>query len=197
MLFIRDDEIIDNSLQDMCYFVGCGSCKYHDPRGDQEGFESPCKRIDHKHIQLAKPWFKSYDCGQQSATMCNDFEPKDWCVYLKEHWTNPLDYAAMGDESRIHGGISLCLDKDQSVRYVVEYRDFWFNTFRNSDGSLRWYQKSYYKQTRKSPTGYVLVRELPNGEVLPPQIWTDWRGWRLPDDWVEAHKERIYYESDR
>lgn len=164
MLFIKDNEIVEDSLQDMCYFIGCGSCKYCDPRADLDGVESRCKRIDHKHIQFAKPWFKSYDCGQRSSIMCGDFEPADICVYLKQHWTNPLDYAAMGDENRIkncRGGVGLCLDGDQSVRYKVSWWDFWNNTFLNPDGSLKWYEKLYYKRSRRSPIGYELIREHP------------------------------------
>lgn len=163
MIFLNDEEIVDGSLQDMVYFLGCGSCKYCNPCANMEGQESKCRRLDHKHIQFAVPWFKSYDCGQLSAIMCADFEPVDWFKYLKEHWTDPLDYAAGGDESRIRGKVWLCLDGDQSVRYAVTMRDFWFGTFLNSDGTLKWVEKMYYKRSRTSPTGYKLVRKK-NGE---------------------------------
>lgn len=159
MLFLNDDEIVDGSLQDMCYHVGCGYCKYCDPCANMEGQESRCKRLDHKHIQFAVPWFKSYDCGQLSAIMCADFKPVKWSKYLYEHWTSPIDYAANGDESRIRGYVGLCLDGDQSVRYYVTMKDFWFNTFTNPDGSLKWVKKMYYKQSRSSPTGYKLITE--------------------------------------
>lgn len=166
MLFIKDNEIEDDSLQDMCYFVGCGSCKHFNVRADMDGVESTCKRIDHKHIQFAKPWFKSYDCGQYTRTMCNDFEPDEGHVYLYKHWTDPIDYACKGDESRIKGKIWLCLDKDQSVRYAVTMRDFWYGTFLNEDGSLKWIEKMYYKRSKKSPIGYVLVREDHEGNRI-------------------------------
>ena len=166
MLFIRDNEIVEDSLQDTCYFVGCGSCKHFNVRSDLDGVEPTCKRIDHKHIQFAKPWFKSYDCGMQSSIMCNDFEPSEWCVYLYNHWTDPIDYACMGDESRISGKLYLCLDKDQSVRYAVKMRDFWYNTFLNEDGSLKWIEKMYYKRSKKSPIGYELVREDHEGNRI-------------------------------
>ena len=166
MLFIKDNEIEDDSLQDMCYFVGCGSCKHFNVRADMDGVESTCKRIDHKHIQFAKPWFKSYDCGQQSSIMCNDFEPAERCVDLCRRWTDPIDYACKGDESRIKGKVWLCLDKDQSVRYAVTMRDFWYGTFLNEDGSLKWIEKMYYKRSKKSPICYELVREDHEGNRI-------------------------------
>ena len=159
MIFLSDDEIKDGSLQDECYHVGCGSCKPFNCRAELEGVESTCRRLDHKHLRFAVPWFKSYDFGQQSAIMCADFEPSENFKYLDEHWTSPIDYAANGDENRIRGKVYLCIDGDQSVRYAVSMHDFWFNTFRNDDGSLKWVEKMYYKRSRSSQTGYELVRE--------------------------------------
>lgn len=45
-----------------------------------------CKRIDHKIVRFAVPWFKSYDNGQFRGCICSEFEPADWCVYAKAHW---------------------------------------------------------------------------------------------------------------
>ena len=167
MLFLSDAEIQPGSLQDECCHVGCGSCEYWDPAADMENRTSRCRRLDHKHVQFAKPWFKSYDCGGSSAIMCADFKPRERCRYLKAHWTSPLDYAARGDSGKIknaNGGVWLCLDGDQGIRYQVTWWDFWNGTFIEQDGSLRWKQKQYYKRSWKSPIGYELVTERKESE---------------------------------
>lgn len=139
---------------DMNCHLGCGDCKYCNVKADLDGEESTCKRIDHKHIQFAKPYFKSYDCGQRSAILCSDFEPNEWELWLYRHWKREF----LGKVST-DGYIGLCLDKDQSVRYFVTKEDFFYNTFLNEDGSLKWKKKMYYKQSRKSPIGYELIIE--------------------------------------
>lgn len=140
--------------------LGCGDCKYCNPSADMDSIESPCKRIDHKHIQFAVPWFKSYDCGQRSGGICSDFEPNEWELWLYRHWKSEFKDIEHGKgSSTIPRYVGLCLDKDQSIRYYVNADDFYNNTFKESDGSLKWVKKEYYKQSRKSPIGYVLVTE--------------------------------------
>ena len=150
---------------DMNCHLGCGDCKYCNPKGDMDNIESPCKRIDHKHLQFAVPWFKSYDCGQGSGGICSDFEPNEWQLWLYRHWKPEFkDKKYRKGSSILPRTVALCIDKDQSVRYHVYAKDFYYNTFRNEDGSLKWIYKEYYKQSRKSPMGYKLVREY-NCEV--------------------------------
>jgi hypothetical protein len=55
--------------------------------------------------------------------------------------------------------IAVCLNHDQSIRYNIKYSDFYNNTMFDENGNLKWIYKRYYKQTRKSPTGYKLVKE--------------------------------------
>ena len=51
-------------LRDAFCSVGCGECKYFNVKASLPGVESTCKRLDHKMVKFAGPWFKSYDCGQ-------------------------------------------------------------------------------------------------------------------------------------
>lgn len=140
--------------------LGCGDCKYCNPKADMVGIESNCKRLDHKHYQFAIPWFKSYDCGQRSGGICSDFEPNEWELWLYRHWkTEFKDIKHSKGSSTIPRYVGLCIDKDQSVRYYVYADDFYNNTFKNTDGSLKWVYKQYYKRSKKSAIGYKLIKE--------------------------------------
>ena len=151
---------------DMNCHLGCGDCKHCNPSADLEGVESKCKRLDHKHLQFAVPWFKSYDCGQQNSSICSDFEPNEWELWLYRHWKPEFLEEEKGKgSSTIPRYVGLCIDKDQSVRYFVKAEDFYYGTFLNEDGSLKWIKKMYYKQSRKSPIGYKLITEW-NKEVV-------------------------------
>ena len=146
----RVKEIFENNWP--C--LQCGQCKYFRVGADREA--SICKRIDHKHIKFATPWFKSYDCGQFAGNVCRDFEPSDTIPWLKEHWRGWDDY---WDGESILGKVWLILDDDKSVRYAVLKTDFVNNTFLNEDGSLKWVEKEYYKRSRQTPIGYLLIHE--------------------------------------
>ena len=111
----------------------CGQCKHF--KVDADRTVSTCKRIDHKHIKFAFPYFKSYDCGQFSPFVCKDFEPSDTCPWLKEHWKGWNDYWE-GEEP------------SGTIGFIL-----------NDQGNLKWIEKEYYKQSRKSPIGYVLIHE--------------------------------------
>lgn len=157
---------------DMNSHLGCGDCKYCDPKGDMDSIKSSCKRIDHKHYQFAVPWFKSYDCGQLGGGVCADFEPNEWELWLFRHWKPEFinkEYGMMGSSCKPRT-VSLCIDKNQSIRYHVYAEDFFNNTFKNEDGSLKWIYKEYYKRSKKSSIGYELVKEYNkenNNEVKP------------------------------
>lgn len=131
-----------------------GQCKHFNVRADLPGVESTCKRLDHKHIKFAVPWFKSYDCGQFACHICKEFEPRDNCKWLQEHWDGKfIDCYAP------EGIVWLVLDGNTGVRYGVRAEDFFEGTFKNEDGSIKWVRKQYYKRSRKSPIGYELVME--------------------------------------
>lgn len=142
----------------------CGHCKFFNVKADMLDVQSTCKRLDHKHIKFAKPWFKAYDCGQFGGCICKDFEPSPTCVYLYVHWLSYLDYFKHDpDDSSL---IALVLDNDFSVRYFVKKKDFVNNTFLNPDGTLKWVKKMYYKVSRKNSVGYQLVNEYPDGKII-------------------------------
>lgn len=149
-------------FKDCCCHLGCGDCKYCNPSADLDNVESRCKRLDHKHIQFAIPWFKSYDCGQLSGGICEDFEPNEWEFWLFNHWKPEYKKSFCKGNNGTKKTVGLCLDKNQSVRYYVDYMDFFYNTFKNDDGSLKWIYKQYYKQCKKSPMKYILVTEYNN-----------------------------------
>lgn len=142
----------------------CGQCRFFNVKADMPDVQSTCKRLDHKHIKFAKPWFKSYDCGQFGGCICKDFEPSPKCVYLYVHWLSYNDYFKSDpDDSSL---ISLVLDNDFSTWYFVKKKDFVNNTFLNPDGTLKWVKKMYYKVSRKNPIGYQLVNEYPDGRII-------------------------------
>ena len=160
----KDGYVYDNYIN-----LGCGSCRYFQCDAERRDCTT-CKRIDHKHFKFGKPWFKSYDCGQQSAITCADFEPKESCKWLCDNWVSIDDY--MSDYELIEGKsyldnkfITICIDDDFSVRYYIRRKDFHYNTFVNADGTLKWIKRCYYKQSRKSTIGYKLIWEFNEKEL--------------------------------
>lgn len=132
----------------------CGQCAWF--KVDADRSVSTCKRIDHKHFKFAVPWFKSYDCGQFAGCPCRDFIPSDTVPWLKDHWKGWDDYWEGEKPTR---KVWLTIDDNTAVRYAVSREDFINNTFLDANGDLKWIEKHYYKQSRKSPTGYILVKE--------------------------------------
>lgn len=133
-------------------------CKYFKVNADRE--ESTCKRIDHKHIKFAKPYFKSYDCGQFQAGVCKDFTPAKVWKWLYKNWTSYEDY--FGKDFVPKGTIALCVNDDSSTRYHVKFYDFVNNCFMDKDGNPNWVYKQYYKRTKtteENPIGYILTTE--------------------------------------
>lgn len=155
---------MNNVYEEWCC-LQCGECKHFQVDADRRT-ETTCKRIDHKQIKFAVPWFKSYDCGQfAQGGVCSDFEPADYCVWLKNHWTNMAEYIEAYEEEEKKSFfdnkfIALCINDDTKVRYYVSKKDYFYNDFINADGSLKWVKRCYVKQSRKSPTGYELVWEF-------------------------------------
>ena len=157
-----------------CCCLMCGDCKYHQVDAERRE-DTTCKRLDHKRIKLAVPWFKSYDCGQFShVAICADFSPKESHVWLYNHWTCIEDYIADFEKEekrpffgKPHEGrayIGFCIDGNKDVRYYVNRKDYFNNDFLDENGNLKWVKKCYYKKSRKSPIGYRLITEY-NKEV--------------------------------
>ncbi len=163
---------MDDSVRDNIGRITCRDCQFFSVRADLDGEESRCKRLDHKKIKFYKPWFKSYYCGETNPQICRDFSPNGFYKYLKENWTDFDDWVGEIPENQC---IALVLNDDFSIMYHVRYKDFANNTFLDADGNLKWVNRLYYKQRKKSerfPTGYELVTETPptedigqNGEV--------------------------------
>lgn len=151
-----------------CCHIGCGDCKYFQVDADRRQ-DVTCRRIDHKRVKFAVPWFKSYDCGQQSGIICADFVPAKWHKWLFEHWTSIEDYCREYEEvegrPRVRGMLWLCLDGNTDVEYGVDYLDFYNGTFAGPDGKPMWKERRYYKRSRKSPIGYELVYEYPEQQT--------------------------------
>ena len=137
----------------------CGQCKWFNCNADRDGFESTCKRLDHKRLRFAKKVFASYDCGQFEKNICSDFYPAERCVWLLNHWEEVKSQIVPYNPNEV---IFLNVDKDADVRYAVNALDFYNGTFINDDGSLKWIYKKYCVKCRDNVTGYKIVREYPN-----------------------------------
>lgn len=143
----------------------CGNC-IHWKLG-AGGKHLPCKRLDHETIKFATPWFKSYDAGQHSGCICSDFYPHPSNTYAVKHWTTFEDYWNKYVDQWLpykntNTLIYFCLNDDRSIRYGVPLMDYVNGTMIDGD-MLKAVQKTYYKQSRKSPIGYELVHESING----------------------------------
>lgn len=141
----------------------CGSCAYFKVNADMPNVESTCKRIDHKKVQFYRSWFKSYDCNQFSGAICSGFIPADWCVAAKKNWDGFdnywKSYKKYWNTNVDNDSISFFLDGNKNVGYKVKMTDFVFGNMYNDDGTIKAFEKFCYKQSRKSPTGYELIRE--------------------------------------
>lgn len=148
------------------FTVQCGHCMFFRVNADLDNKKSICKRIDHKHIQFATPYFRCYDAGQFNKCICRDFEPAPIWKYLYGHWKGFDDYYQGFDDydrSLFFGKpLAFIIDGNKSVRYYVKSTDFINGTMFNQDGALRWIYKQYYVATRKNSYGYQLVREYPD-----------------------------------
>lgn len=155
---------------DSCPHFMCWDCKFF--RNDADRAESLCPRLNHKNLKWAKPWFKSYDCGEHHI-ICNAFKPKHPEYADFKDWTNFDDYWAIYQKAWLpkalkYSTVSFILNDDFEVRYKVPLQLFIDGTH-IIDGVLQATEKNYYKRCKKSdehPTGYVLVREKINGVML-------------------------------
>lgn len=149
---------------DTCPHYGCGDCKYF--RIDADRNESLCKRIDHKKVKFAIPWFKSYDCGQNFHIPCNDFEPKYMHYADAKSWdgfdnfweTYVKAWLPYQDENKL---IWFCINNDTNIEYGLPMKVFIQGNM-ISDNTLLATKKRYYKRTKEG-FGYKLITEDING----------------------------------
>ena len=139
--------------------VSCGQCVYFRVKAALPQEAGTCKRLDHKHLRFALPWFRSYDCGQSWGGICREFEPDaELHPDLAAHWEG---YDARFPDGQ-EGLMGIVVDGVTSVRYMVEKEKFADGSFVLPDGSLDYVEKMYYKRCKPDeahPLGYVLVHE--------------------------------------
>ena len=63
---------------------------------------------------------------------------------------------------RDYAKIGYVLDDDQSIRYYVDYHDFYLGNI-IVDGKLNAIEKMYYKHVRKGFGSELVIEELENG----------------------------------
>lgn len=138
---------------DTCPHVGCGDCAYFKVNADLDGVESTCKRIDHKKVKFAIPWFKCYDCGMNSLHIpCGDFIPAHPEYADFREWTNFSDFWKVYVETWLpykNENITLpfTINGDTSVRYHVPLSKFIDGTM-IVDGVLQAVEKTYCKRDK-------------------------------------------------
>lgn len=123
-----------------------------------DNVESTCRRLDHKKYKFMKLFFESYNCGQFNQQICRDFEPSCLYKYLHDHWTNFDDWIGNISEKET---VALVVNDDNSVKYLIKYKDFADGTFISENGQLKWIERYFYKKSTKVPIGYVLAHEFP------------------------------------
>lgn len=129
--------------------ITCGDCEYFNIRADLDGVVSTCKRLDHKHLKFAKPWFKSYDCGQSRLASCSDFKYGGVSPILKKQFPLVGIDKYLTDKQKYDGYVWLVVDNDTSIRYAVNRKDFYNNTFLTDSGNLKWIKREYYKRSNR------------------------------------------------
>ena len=139
----RIEDLTDDEFIDCLGTANCRDCK--------KRIDETCERL--KKIELARPWFTS----QESAVgyPCRDYEPSEWRVILKKYWRGTDIYVRYYSKSLY---IPVCEIGNQSVRYFINFWDFYNGTMFDGNG-LKWIYKKYYRRSRKSQTGYELVTE--------------------------------------
>ena len=153
-------------IDDSCARFCCGNCEHY-----KHPYDGGCqKRIDHKRVKFAKPWFKSYDGNQHRGTPCSDFVPSALNVCESKRWTTFDDYWLLYVRdwlpySNTEVLTYFTLGDDTSIRYGVRLLDFVYgNMF---DGAiLKAVEKMYYKRrnrTKENSFGYELIREKIDG----------------------------------
>lgn len=146
----------------------CRDCKFYKPNAELDNIESICKRIDHKKIRFAVPWFKSYDCDH--GCICSDFKPKEWLVATCNEWEQVggfdnwwslwVEQWLPYQNTNVYTWFTI--GNNTSIEYGVKLLDYVYGRLYRNDGRLNAQKKRYYKMHKKSkkyPYGYELVIE--------------------------------------
>lgn len=113
---------------DTCPNLSCIHCKLFNIHADQPQVESKCKRIDHKKVKFAVPWFKSYDCGRDHI-ICSDFIPahpeyadlKEWTCF-DDFWKMYVEAWLPYKNTKMYIGFTI--GNDTRIRYRVPLMQF-------------------------------------------------------------------------
>lgn len=134
----------------------CGMCKY---------FREGCKREDPR-VQFSRPWFASKNCCGENRMICKEYEPANYCVYVKNNYPGYDEYIKNPDvqrEIRNSRYMGFFIGDDEDITYNVRTDDYINGTMWDGD-TFKTFEKVYYVRTPKKGFGYKLVREpLPNG----------------------------------
>jgi hypothetical protein len=144
---------------------------FYKPNADMQSVVNICKRIDHKKIKFAVPWFKSYDCD--FGTVCSDFKPSDWQTALCKEWKDLGGFEGWFSfwveqwlsYQKIDKNIYFVLNGDISIRYGVPMLDYIYGNMIDKN-ILKANEKVYYKRHKvsdKYPIGYELIHEKIKG----------------------------------
>ena len=120
----------------------------------------PCKRIMHHRLGFAVPWFLC--APNNDRALCSDFKCSKAYPYKYKIWQN----YSMEEWYKTFGGdfkhIEFVLDKNQRVRYSVDYKDFFYGNL-IVNGKFNAKSKSYYKRARNIFGSKLVIEKLENG----------------------------------
>lgn len=134
-----------------CPHLGCGDCLYGCLKWSKDGYESECKRIDHKTVQFAKPWFADYFSSAHWHIPCSDFQPRNPDYADLREWTNFKDFwrayvRVWLPYSNEDITLGFVLKRNQDIRYKVPLKRFVFGTMIKGN-ILRAVEKEHYTRS--------------------------------------------------
>lgn len=144
----------------------CRDCKYFgliDDFNAQHNRKVSCKNMDYVKYWISVPWFCSH-CTGENKLICRQFVPSSYKIWLNQRFTCPDDFVSY---QITHGYLDFHKSKvpfikagNRNVTYDIYYRDFYYRTYENEDGSLKYARKSFFKKYKKNGTcSYLLVHE--------------------------------------
>ena len=148
--------------------VGCGNCIHWNSLWDAKHGKgkSTCKRIDGDIIQFYKPTFLI--SAPPTHFPCSEFSPNPMYKQLYANWrgfdeyiNNYMTYWDPTLPRRYHTTANTCftVNHDYDVIYDMRLADYVEGNMWRADGKFNVHTKTYYKRSRRSPTGYQLIHE--------------------------------------
>ena len=153
-------------INEDCPNWGCKDCKHF-----KFAHLGGCtKRVDHKKIEFAAPWFKS--SKEEFGTPCCEFEPSEIHIWdLKNYWTNWENWWNDYVDTWLNGHnpigsklVYFTINGDTSVWYGVPIENYIYGNMYEGN-KLKAVEKMYYKRV-KTGFGYKLIREKIKGVEL-------------------------------